>query len=157
MYKLVLSGLLLVSSLSYAQNKKSLDSVDKIIINQIITPAEQHDPGQEPQWTALTQQIKASYSDVQADRAITKGQIYFYYGKNWPKFCAALVHYTEAYEDKNDLALMNKNANFILDRSTDPKELATALGWIKHAVDKEPSNEKYKTIYDALAAKVNVQ
>ena len=155
MYKLVLSSLLLVSSLSYAQNKKSLDSVDKIIISQIITPAEQRDPGQEPQWTALTQQIKATYTDVQADRAVTKGQIYYYYGKNWPKFCAALVHYTEAYEDKDDLALMNKNANFILDRSTDPKELATALGWIKHAVDKEPSNEKYKATYDALAAKVN--
>jgi hypothetical protein len=154
MYKLVFSGLLLVSFISNAQDKKSLDSVDKVIISQIITPAEQHDPNQEPSWTALTLQIKASYSDVQADRAITKAQIFYYYNKSRPKFCAALVHYTVAYEDKEDLALMNKNANMVLDRSTDPKELATALGWMKHAVDKEPANEKFKTTYNALSAKV---
>lgn len=57
-----------------AQDKKSLDSVDKVIIGTIIRPAEQNAGGQEPNWTAIQQQIRASYSEVQTDRAVTKAQ-----------------------------------------------------------------------------------
>jgi hypothetical protein len=154
MHKFLFSSLILSATFAHGQDKRALDSVDKVIINQIIAPAEQSAASQEPSWTAILLQIKATYSDTQADRAITKAQIYYYYNKNWPKFSTAIVHYTETYEDKDDLKLMNKNANFILQHSTDPKELATARSWMKHAIEKEPSNETYKTTYDALGEKL---
>lgn len=161
MYKLIIALLLLSSAvpstIANAQDKKSLDSVDKVIINQIIIPAEQKAGNEAPQWTALGMQIKASYSDLQADRALTRAKIYYYYGKDWPQFSAALVHYTETYEDKEDLPLMNKNANFILQRSTNPDEWKTALAWVKHAVDKEPSNTAYQQTYQGLLAKTTMK
>jgi hypothetical protein len=158
MSKLILGLFLLagttVTSVVRAQDKKSLDSVDRILIARFITPAEQKAGDQEPQWATIALQIKASYSDTQADRAITKAQIYYYYGKNWPLFEKALVHYTVAYEDKEDGPLMNKNANFVLAHSTDQGELKTALAWVKHASDKEPSNADYKATCDAIQAKL---
>ncbi len=154
MYRLTFVPVLLCCLLAKAQTNKQLDSVDKIIIAQFITPAEQKAAGQEPQWTAISQTIKASYSDVQADRAVTKAQIYYYYSKDWPKFSTAIVHYTNAYEDKEDFKLMNKNANFILAHSQNMEELKAALGWVQHAADKEPSNTDYQQTVAALKVKI---
>lgn len=150
-----MSSLLLLAATTYAQDKKSLDSVDKVVIRTIIQPAEEQAGANEPAWAAIDQQIRMTYSETQADRALTKAQIYYYYGKNWPRFSTALVHYTETYEDKNDFALMNKNANFILTYSSNPLEWQAAQAWIKTAVNKEPDNKTYKTTYDSLAAKIN--
>ena len=157
MLKTLAIAFLFAATTAGAQDKHALDSVDKVIINTIIKPAEQATSGQDPNWTAIQQQVKASYSDIQTDRALTKAQIYYYYGKDWPKFCTAIVHYTEAYESKDDLPLMNKNAKMILQNSQDPKEWKAALTWVQHAADKEPTNADYRTTADALTAKINGQ
>lgn len=136
-----------------AQDKRTLDSTDKVILTNIIRPAEQAAGGREPDWTALTEKIKDAYSPVQADRAVTKAQIYYYWNKDWPKFSKALVHFTDAYEDKEDGQLMNRNAKMILDHSADPADWKAAQAWIKHALDKEPTNATYQTTYDGLTAK----
>jgi hypothetical protein len=159
MSKFIVSVVVLASTLlsvvANAQDKKSLDSVDRVIMQQIIKPAEEKAGGQEPDWILIVQQIKASYSDVQTDRAITKAKIYYYYYKDWAQFSTAIVHYTDAYENKDDLKLMNTNAKFILEHSTNPSELRAALGWIKHATEKEPSNSEYQQTYQALQAKTS--
>jgi hypothetical protein len=155
MYKVLVSSLLLLSVTTHAQNKKSLDSVDKVIIQSIIQPAEEQAGNSEPAWAAIGQQIRMTYSETQSDRAVTKAQIYYYYGKNWGRFSTAIVHYTETYEDKNNFELMNKNANFVLTYSSNPKEWQAAETWVKTAVDKEPDNKAYKSTYDSLMAKIN--
>ncbi|HTI93150.1 MAG TPA: hypothetical protein VL727_21270 [Puia sp.] len=155
MYKLLMCSLLMLAITAHAQDKKSLDSVDKVIIQAIIQPAEQQAATNEPAWAAIGQQIRMTYSETQADRALTKAKIYYYYGKNWPHFSTALVHYTETYEDKYDFPLMNKNANFVLTYSANPREWQAAQAWVKTAVDKEPGNSAYKTTYDSLTARIN--
>jgi hypothetical protein len=157
MHKSLAIAILLAVTTANAQDKHSLDSVDDIIFRTIINPAEEAVNGQEPAWTAIQQQIRAGYTDVQTDRALTKARIYYYFGKDWLKFSAAIVHYTEAFENKEDLPLMNKNAKMILQHSQDPKEWKTALAWVQHAVDKEPGNLTYKTTADGLKAKINGQ
>jgi hypothetical protein len=154
MHKILAIALLFVTVSVKAQDKHALDSVDKLIISTIINPAEREANVDEPNWTAIGVQVRASYTEVQADRAITKAQIYYYYNKDWPKFSTAIVHFTNAYEDKDDLKLLNKNAGFILEHSTDQSELKAAQGWMKHAVDKEPSNTTYQETYKALTAKI---
>lgn len=147
-------GLVLFSARVQAQDKKALDSVDKVIIKTIIQLAERAAGEAGPNWAAIEAQIWASYSEIQCDRAVTKARIYYYYGKDWAKFCSAIVHYTDAYEDKDDAALMNKNAGFILQRSQNPTEWKAALGWIPHALDKDPESQTYKATRDALSAKL---
>jgi len=154
MYKLLALGLMTLSLSTHAQDKKALDSVDNVIMKTIVNPAEDRAGSDGPNWVAISQQARASYTDVQTDRAITKAKIYYYYGKDWAQFSTAIVHYTDAYEDKNDGALMNKNAKMILDHSQDPKEWKAALGWIQHALEKSPDNSTYKATRDALNAKL---
>lgn len=155
MYQWLILTLLFCSLGVRAQDKRALDSTDKVIINSIIRPAEQSAGNQEPNWTAIEAQVKASYSEVQCDRAITKARIYHYYGRDWAKFSNALVHYTEAYEDKSDAALMNKNARMVLDHSENLAEWRTALDWIRHALDKDPENSACKATKAALEARIN--
>ncbi len=155
MYKLFLCCLLLAATITNAQDKKTLDSVDNVIIKTLIQPALKQAGGSEPAWPAVSQQIRMTYTESQTDRALTKAQIYYYYSRNWTKFSTAIVHYTDTYEDKDDLNLMNKNAGFILQHSENPGEWQTAQGWIKHAVDAKPDNAAYKATYDALTAKLN--
>jgi len=154
MNKLLALGLMTLWLSTDAQDKKALDSVDGVIMKTIINPAEESAGSGGPNWTAIGQQVRASYTELQADRAITKAKIYYYYGKDWAQFSTAIVHYTDAYENKDDGALMNKNAKMILDHSQDPKEWKAALGWIQHALEKQPNNETYKATRDALNAKL---
>jgi len=154
MLKTLAIALLFAATTANSQDKHALDSVDRVIINTLIKPAEVNAGADGPQWTVIQTQIRASYTDVQTDRAVTKAQIYYYYGKDWPKFSTVLVHYTDAYENKEDLDLMNKNAKMILDHSTELKDWTAALGWVQHAVDKAPDNAGYKATYDGLKAKL---
>jgi hypothetical protein len=154
MHKLLAFSLILLTLSTRAQDKKALDSVDKVIISTIIKPAESAAGSEGPNWVTIGQQVRASYSDVQTDRAITKAKIYYYYGKDWAQFSTAIVHYTDVYENKDDGELMNKNAKMILDHSQDPKEWKAALAWIQHALDKAPDNNAYKATRDALNAKL---
>lgn len=154
MKKLLALSLLFTAGAIHAQDKKSLDSVDNVIIGTIIQPAEDAAGSAGPDWAGVQTKIRASYTDVQTDRAVTKAKIYFYWNRDWVKFSSALVHYTDAYENKDDLALMNKNAKMILDYSQDTSDYKAALHWIQHAVDKAPDNSEYKATCDALKAKL---
>ena len=159
MYKLLAIALVLTAVQVQAQdpkaNKKALDSVDRVIIRTIITPAEDAAGSPGPNWLALAQQIKASYSETQTDRALTRAMIYYYWNKDWAQFSTALVRYTDAYEDKGDAVLMNKNARMILDHSVNPADWKAALGWIQQALDKDSDNSGYKATRDALQVKIN--
>lgn len=68
MYKLLAVGLLFLGISGNAQDKYFLDSVDKIIINTIINPAEQTD--QEPVWAKIELQVWASHTETETDRAL---------------------------------------------------------------------------------------
>jgi len=151
---LILVSVLTVSSV-HAQ-KADPNTTDSIILAQIINPAEEQatSQGKAPNWDLITAAVKVKYDETATDRAVTKAEIYYYYGKDWGKFSTAIVHFTEAYEDKSDYKLMNKNAKFILRYSTNPEEWKTAQTWVKTAMDKEPANAAYKETYDNLAAKL---
>lgn len=129
---------------------------DSIIIADMVNPQvrDAGARGQTPDWEAMRSQIVLKYDGSYADRTITKARIYYYYGKDWALFSTAIVHYTDAYENKDDLALMNKNAQFILKYSQEPDEWKKAQAWVKHAVEKDPSNGTYKDTFEALDAKI---
>jgi hypothetical protein len=154
MQRMLALSITLFAFSAYGQDKKALDSVDKALINTIISPAENAAGSSEPDWTAIQTKVRASYTDVQTDRAITKAKIFYYWNTDWPKFSTALIHYTEAYENKDDLELMNKNATMVLEHSEAQKDWQVALGWIQHAVDKAPGNADYKSTRDGLKAKL---
>jgi hypothetical protein len=126
---------------------------DSIILADIIMPLV-NNAAVAPDWRALGADIKSKYGDSYVDRSVTKAEIYYYYGKDWPLFCKALVHYTEVYENKDDLPLMNKNAKMVLQYSQSTDEWRSAAGWVKHAMDKQPDDHGYKDTYDALTTKI---
>lgn len=158
MAKILFIVLVFSTAVARAQDKKTLDSLDKVIIAQFIAPAEQKAGMQEPGWNELREQIRSGYLDIDADRAITKAKIYYYYNhQDWSRFSTAIAYYTKTYVDKEDLKLIDKNVNYILEYSTDREELKTALTWISHAMIKEPTNPSYKMTFEALSAKVNAR
>ncbi|MDO6433031.1 hypothetical protein Q4E93_20655 [Flavitalea sp. BT771] len=126
---------------------------DSIILADIIMPLVEKSTAV-PDWDGLGATVKEKYGDTYVDRSVTKAQIYYYFNKDWPMFCKALVHYTEAYENKDDLRRMNKNAKMVLEYSQSPEELKTAAGWVKYAMNKEPDDHGYKDTYDALTTKI---
>ena len=145
--------LLVVFVISSFQCLQAQSSNDSIILADIIMPLV-NKAAVSPDWGALGAEIKTKYGESYVDRSVTKAQIYYYYGKDWPLFCKALVHYTEAYESKDDLSRMNKNAKMVLQNSENPEELKTAAGWVKYAMKKEPGDHGYKDTYDALTTKI---
>ena len=159
MKKVVLSlGLVMTAYFLQAQSKEELTikKNDSIILADIITPllSDSENANQEPDWAALESKVKNQYGKSYTDRTVTKAKIYYFYGKDWASFSKALVHYTEAFEDKNDLKLMNKNAKMVLQYSQSPEEWKTAQSWAKRASDGEPNNDGYKETLDALKAKI---
>ena len=166
MKNLTLTALLLAAATSFASaqsisasktpEERQMDHRDSMVIAEMIDPAVNEAKGnsQEPDWEGLRAQVTLKYDGSVADRTVTKARIYFYFGKDWSLFSTAIVHYTELYENKENLKLMNKNAKFILQYSQNPTEWKTALGWVRHAVEKDPSNTAYKETYEALGAKV---
>lgn len=156
--KISLTAIALFASFGFAhaQSKLTPEQVhkDSIIIADIINPAEQDAQGEAPDWAALTKTITEKYDAIYADRTVTKAIIYFTYAKDWPAFTAAIVKYTEKYEPKDNLKLLDKNARMILKNSEDKKELIAALGWSKLTVDKEPTNTAYQQTYNDLKAKI---
>lgn len=153
---ITIACLLFTLNIVHAQSKLTNEDAkkDSVIIADIIGPAVQEAQGEAPDWNALTTEIEKKYDVTFADRTITKSIIYFSWNKNWPVFTAAIVKYTEKYEDFDNLKLLNKNANFILTYSNDQKELQRAQGWSKHTVEKDPSNADYKKTYDELTKKL---
>ncbi len=156
MHKLLTVSFLLITMACHAQADHKLDTqtlqTDSAILKEIILPAiRQH---QEPDWKVLRTTIVTRYNDSYGDRNVIKAKIYYFYGKDWAQFSTAIVQYTRAYECKDDLALMNGNAKMILAHSQNPAEWKAAQVWVKYAMDKAPSEEKYKTTYDALAEKI---
>lgn len=159
----VFLGCFFAFSAATAQADHKLDDqtiqTDKTIRAQIIKPfiAAADQQNQPPDWKVLRATIVAQYGDTYADRTITKARLIYYYGKDWPQFSSALVQYTNNYEYRDSLSLMNLNAKMVLDHSDSPADLKAALSWAKYASDINPSNEEYKATYDALSAKLNGQ
>jgi hypothetical protein len=151
-----LLGCLLTFAAAHAQADHKLDPQtlqnDSVILQQVIMPA-LHQP-QEPDWKVLRTTIVTRYNDSYGDRNVTKAKIYYFYGKDWAQFSTAIVQYTQAYECKDDLTLMNGNAKMILAHSQNPAEWKAAQGWVRYATEKAPSNEKFKATYDALTEKL---
>lgn len=154
-----LLGCLLACAVAHAQadhklNPQTLQN-DSTILEQVIYPAIQQP--QEPDWQVLRTTIVTRYNDSYADRNVTKAKIFYFYGKDWAQFSTALVKYTQNYEYKDDLVLMNKNAKMVLNHSQNPADWKAAQGWAKYACEKETGNAAYKATYDALTAKINGQ
>jgi predicted nucleic acid-binding Zn ribbon protein len=153
-------GCFFAFSAATAQTDHKLDDqiiqTDKAIRAQITKPfiAAADQQNQPPDWKVLRTTIVAQYGDAYAGRIITKGRLIYYYSKDWPQFSSALVQYTNNYEYRDSLSLMNMNAKMVLDHSDSPADLKAALSWAKYASDKNPSNEEYKATYDALSAQI---
>ena len=155
-----LAGCLLVVAVAHAQADHKLDDQtvanDKVISKEIIHPALQNarSQNQEPDWKVLRTSITTRFDAASADRNITKAQIFFFYGRDWARFSTALVQYTQNYEWRDSLSLMNTNAKMVLDHSQNPAEWKSAQSWAKYASDKNPSNDTYRATYDALTEKI---
>lgn len=164
MKKLFIITLLAAASASIAKAQTTNNAItehdpavkakDADIKTNIIDPAEQAADGQAPDWENLKQTITQKYDAATADRTITKAKIYFYYGKDWPTFCAGIVHYTDNWELANDFPLLDKNAQMILKNSTDPAQLKEAQKWAKLAMDGDPNNAGYKATYQQITGKL---
>jgi hypothetical protein len=120
-------AMLLSGNFLHAQSTTSKNSAgdplqrhnDSIILADVILPlvGRATNAHEIPDWQVLGQDISTKYGDNYVDRNVTKAKIYYYYGKDWRLFSQSLVHYTEAYEDKEDFKLMNKNAKMVLQYS----------------------------------------
>ena len=154
----VFLGCFFAFSVATAQIDHRLDNKtlqnDSIILQTIVLPSIQG-ATQELNWKVLRTMIVTRYDDSYGDRNVTKAKIYYFYNNDWAQFSTAIVQYTQNYEYKDSLSLMNKNAKMILQHSDNPADLKAALSWAKYASDKNPSNEEYKATYDALSAKLN--
>jgi hypothetical protein len=159
----VFIGCFLAFFVATAQADHKLDDqtvqTDKTIRAQLIKPfiAAVDQQNQPPDWKVLRTTIVTQYGDTYAYRTITKARLIYYYGKDWPQFSGAMVEYTEKYEYRDSLSLMNMNAKMVLDHSDNSADLKAALSWAKYASDKNPSNDEYKATYDALSAKISGQ
>jgi len=164
MKKLIIITLLAAATVTVAKAQTTNNAItehdpavkakDVDIKSNIIDPAEQAANGEAPDWEALTKTITQKYDAVTADRTITKAKIYFYYDKDWPLFCAGIVHYSDNWELANDYSLLNKNAKMILENSTDPAQLKEAQKWAKMAMDGDANNGDYKTTYQQISDKL---
>ncbi|HEV2478590.1 MAG TPA: hypothetical protein VGS79_02955 [Puia sp.] len=154
-------GCFLAFSVVHAQADHKLDSQtianDKVIMHEILGPAlkSAQEQNQTPDWNILRTTISTRFDNNYAERNVTKAQIFFYYGRDWARFSTALVQYTDKYEWRDSLSLMNLNAKMILENSANPADWKAAQAWVKYASDKNPSNETYRATYDALTAKIS--
>ena len=161
--KKIFSGLVvcfLAVTFAHAQADHKLDSQtvanDKVIMHEILSPAlsSAREQNQAPDWNILRTTITTRFDGSYADRNITKAKIFFFYNRDWAQFSSALVQYTQQYEWRDSLPLMDKNAKMILDHSQNPADWKAAQSWSKYAADKNPSNDTYRSTYDALTAKI---
>jgi hypothetical protein len=153
---IIFSLLFATSNVVPAQQLTAFHSIDSIIQKAILDPEikKAYDNQRVPDWAAMQMNIAQKFDTISADRNVLRNKIFYYYGKDKPQFCAAIVSYTEKYEDNSDSQLMNKNANFILQYSTDKKEITTAVRWIQYAQRRDPSNAEYKKTLEALETKL---
>ena len=156
-----LLGCFLAATVVNAQADHKLDSLtvanDKLIMHEILSPALKtaRAQNQEPDWKVLRTTITTRFDASYADRNITKARIFYFYGHDWAQFSTALVNYTQQYEWRDSLSLMNMNAKMVLDHSANPADWKAAQSWAKYASDKNPSNDTYRATYDALTAKIS--
>lgn len=129
----------------------SRDIVDKILINEDIDPLRQNGNAD---WKQINKALTEKYDATIADRAITKAKIYSCYGKDWQEFTAALVHYTDEYEDKANLKLLDKNARYVLQHSQSKREMQSALTWNELTLAEQPGNKDFIATNAALKTKL---
>jgi hypothetical protein len=108
-------------------------------------------------WPACRDSITKKYNATIADRVITRAQLYRDYGKDWPAFCSALIHYTDTYEDRKDLNLLDKNARMILENSNDKDCLQAVLRWSRQTLVAEPANAAYRSTYTLIQQKLAIK
>jgi hypothetical protein len=146
---------------AHAQADHKLDSatlaLDKSIMKEFIKPMlqEAREKNVEPEWLVVGVQIGNKYGIDAIGRNIVKAKLFYWYGKDWAQFSISLAYYTDHYEWKDSLSLMNMNAQMILQHSQSQADWKAAQRWVKYATDKNPSNEDYRKTYDALTAKLN--
>ena len=142
------------SNKAITEKNPEIKAKDEKIKTELIGPAQKAALPGEPDWEAIAKTITAKYDAVTADRTVTKAKIYYYYNKDWPLFCAGIVHYTNNWELADDYALLNLNAGMILQYSKAQAELKEALRWAKAAAAGNPANEKYQVTYNAIKEQI---
>lgn len=157
---ILVAGLILMAGVAQAQTgnaKQETRKQDSVLMKDVFEPlvVDAVNNDETPDWEVLKTKVSVGHDAAFTERFICKAKIFYFYSRDWPEFDAALVHYTDTYEDKNDARLMNKNAKMILDHSGDRKQLEAALSWSKLALAKEPANADYKKTKDALTAKLS--
>jgi thioredoxin-related protein len=128
----------------------SREITDRVVIIEEIEPRLQDSTD----WNLIEVAITQKYDSVTADRTVTQAKIYLSYNKDWPVFIQSLIRYTDLYEDPDDLELLNKNANFILQFAQDKPSLTKALTWSQHTLDKDASNPDYKKTHTAIRTRL---
>ena len=156
---ILITSLLLAGTLAKAQtgvHSPEVRAKDSTVMKDIFEPmaAEAANNETTPDWSGLKTTLTAKYGADYAERFTWEAKVYFDYSRDWPAFCTALIYYTNTYESMDDLRRLNINAKMILDNSSDPQQLQTALGWSKRTVDKDSANADYQKTYTALQAKL---
>lgn len=128
------------------------DIIDRVVLREDIDPLLQQQP---TDWVKISDVVTRKYDALTADRTVSKAKIFSSYGRDWTAFTAAIAYYTEKYEDKHNLRILDKNAHFILQYSQNKQELQSALSWSRIVLEKEPGNAGYQQTSTALQAKLN--
>jgi thioredoxin-related protein len=137
---------ILMKSPGYAR-----DVIDQVIMAEEINPLLRQPPAD---WAKISAMVTQKHDALTADRTVCKAKIFSSYGKDWPAFTAAMVRYTEKYEDKHNSKVLDKNAHFILQYSKNKQELQSALSWTRLALEREPGNSSYQQTSAALQARL---
>lgn len=127
---------------------------DSVINTQILHPMLDN-AVDAPNWDKLKTDITSRYDSSFAERALIRGKIFYYFGKDWKKFNENLTEYTEKFESLDNAKIMNANAAMILKYSDNKSELEKALKWSESAVKKHPDNEKYNATRETLKRRIS--
>lgn len=122
---------------------------DSIIMHTIVTPMVDSvvKAGLVPDWLWIARCIEyKGYSTYYSDKNVARAKIFYSWGKDWPAFATAIVYFTSKYEDRSKADVMCTNAKYVLEHSTNPKELQTAASWVKSLSD-------CKDTYEALMSR----
>ena len=109
-----------------------------------------------PDWEQLNKAFTEKYNAEYASKTVNIAKLFIYYNNHREKFASAIVEYTEIYQDVIDLKTMNTNANYVLQYSSDKKELRKALDWCRSTLEIAPDNSEYQKTRDALIEKLKV-
>ncbi|WP_419788732.1 thioredoxin fold domain-containing protein [Mucilaginibacter sp. X4EP1] len=118
---------------------------------------------EEPDWTTIFAEISKKYDPSLAERIITDGKVDWYSylvktkkeDKYWPELIDSKIQQVEhVWDFKRDAFYVNNIAwLYIFLHSTDPKQLDTAIRWLKVIVEEDPGNGDNLDTYACLLYK----